>query len=74
LKKINVFGGMMPEKVIGSFQVKRLDILDEKGDVDTALMPALSEAYVRRMYELLILARTFDQFALNLQREGRLGT
>jgi len=64
----------MPEKIIGSFQVKRLDILDEKGDVDNALMPALSEAYMRRMYELLVLSRTFDQFALNLQREGRLGT
>jgi pyruvate dehydrogenase E2 component (dihydrolipoamide acetyltransferase) len=26
------------------------------------------------MYELLVLSRTFDQRALNLQREGRLGT
>ncbi len=64
----------MPERVVGSFHVKRIDILDEKGDADSALMPSLSEAYVRRMYELLILSRTFDQFALNLQREGRLGT
>jgi len=64
----------MPEKVIDSFHVKRLDILDEKGDVDGALMPSLSEAYIRRMYELIVLSRTFDQFALNLQREGRLGT
>jgi pyruvate dehydrogenase E1 component alpha subunit len=37
-------------------------------------MPPLSEAYIRRMYELIVLSRTFDQFALNLQREGRLGT
>jgi len=64
----------MPEKVIGSFQVKRLDILDEKGNADISLMPSLSEAYIRRMYELLVLSRTFDGFALNLQREGRLGT
>jgi len=64
----------MPEKIIGSFDVKRLDILDEKGDADIALMPSLSDAYVRRMYELLVLLRTFDQVALSLQREGRLGT
>jgi len=64
----------MPEKIIDSFHVRRLDILDEKGDADIALMPSLSEAYMRRMYELLVLLRTFDQIALSLQREGRLGT
>ena len=64
----------MAEKIIGSFHVRRLEILDEKGDADAALMPSLSEAYIRRMYELLVLTRTFDRVALNLQREGRLGT
>lgn len=64
----------MPEKILDSFNVRRLDILDEKGDADMALMPSMSEAYIRRMYELLVLSRTFDGFALNLQREGRLGT
>jgi len=64
----------MPEKILDSFSVRRFDILDEKGDADIALMPSMSEAYIRRMYELLVLSRTFDQFALNLQREGRLGT
>jgi pyruvate dehydrogenase E1 component alpha subunit len=64
----------MPEKIIDSFHIRRLDILDEKGDADIALMPSLSEAYMRRMYELLVLLRTFDQIALSLQREGRLGT
>ncbi|MFZ2196800.1 MAG: thiamine pyrophosphate-dependent enzyme, partial [Thermodesulfovibrionales bacterium] len=72
--KVHVFGGKMPEKIFDSFSVRRLDILDEKGDADMALMPSMSEAYVRRMYELLVLSRTFDSFALNLQREGRLGT
>jgi pyruvate dehydrogenase E1 component alpha subunit len=74
LKKSDVFGGIMPEKIIDSFYVRRLDILDEKGDADMALMPSMSEAYIRRMYELLVLSRTFDHFALDLQREGRLGT
>lgn len=64
----------MPERIIDSFSVRRLDVLDEKGDADIALMPSMSEAYIRRMYELMVLSRTFDRFALDLQREGRLGT
>ncbi len=64
----------MPEQILDSFQVKRLDILDEKGNADATLLPPFSDAELKRMYELLVLSRTFDQRALNLQREGRLGT
>ncbi len=64
----------MPERIVESFQVRRLDILDEKGNVDGALIPSLTEDELKRIYEVLVLARTFDQRALNLQREGRLGT
>jgi len=64
----------MPEKVIGSFNVKRLDILDAQGNADAALMPGLADEDLRKIYELLVLSRTFDQRALSLQREGRLGT
>lgn len=64
----------MPEQVLESFHVRRLDILDEKGNVDEALMPRIADEELRRMYELLVLCRTFDQRALSLQREGRLGT
>lgn len=63
----------MPEKTIESFTVKRLDILDEKGIADASLMPSLSDVDIKMMFELLVLSRTFDQRALNLQREGRLG-
>jgi len=64
----------MPEDVIGSFEVKRLSILKEDGDVDKDLMPNLPDDDIKRMYELLILSRTFDHYALNLHGEGRLGT
>ncbi len=64
----------MSERIIESFQIRRVEILNEKGDVDESLMPSLSDADVRRLYELLILVRTFDQRSLQLQREGRLGT
>ncbi len=64
----------MPEKTVESFSIKRLEILNEAGDADAALMPALSDAQVKELYELLVISRTFDGRALNLQREGRLGT
>lgn len=64
----------MPEKIVGTFQITRVEILDEQGNVDESLMPSLSDDDLRRVYDLFILCRTFDQRALNLQREGRLGT
>ncbi|MBZ0156150.1 MAG: pyruvate dehydrogenase (acetyl-transferring) E1 component subunit alpha [Alphaproteobacteria bacterium] len=64
----------MPEKTIESITVRRLDILDEQGNADASLLPPLSAEEIKRMYALLVLARTFDQRALSLQREGRIGT
>ena len=64
----------MPEELLASFAVKRLGVLDEHGNVDEALMPTLSAAEIRRIYEAMVLARTFDERAMALQREGRLGT
>jgi len=64
----------MPEEVRATFAVRYLSILDENGNVDEPLMPPLSDAEIRRMYEAMVLARTFDDRALALQREGRLGT
>src|SRR3990172_5024909 len=64
----------MPEKIVESFNVKRLDILDEKGNADESLMPPLSDEQIKRMYEIMVLSRAFDQRALSLQRDGRIGT
>lgn len=64
----------MGERIIESFQVKRIEILDERGKADESLMPALPDSDIRRIYELLLQSRIFDQHALKLQREGRLGT
>ena len=64
----------MPEEILASFEVRRLSILDETGKVDAALMPQFSDAEIVHMYEAMVLARTFDERAVALQREGRLGT
>ncbi|MDA8091445.1 MAG: pyruvate dehydrogenase (acetyl-transferring) E1 component subunit alpha [Nitrospiraceae bacterium] len=64
----------MPEKTIGSFEIKRLEILDEEGNADKSIMPALSIEELKNLYEMMHLSRAFDERALSLQREGRLGT
>lgn len=64
----------MPNEALSQFTTMRLSILDENGIADESLLPSLSPDEIRRMYELMLLARTFDQRALALQREGRLGT
>jgi pyruvate dehydrogenase E1 component alpha subunit len=64
----------MPKKVIETFQVERLQILDEAGNCDETLRPALDSDQIKDLYEWMVLARTFDEKAFKLQREGRLGT
>jgi pyruvate dehydrogenase E1 component alpha subunit len=64
----------VPRKTVKSFGVERLQILDEHGGCDEELRPPLSDAQIRSLYEWMILARTFDEKAFKLQREGRLGT
>ena len=64
------------KKVIESFQVEYLQILDEDGNVDQELLKELklSNATNKKMYEFMVLTKKFDEAALSLQREGRLGT
>ncbi len=64
----------MPKRVLKEFKVEYLQILDENGNCDEALMPELSNDEIRKIYEMLVLIRTFDQKAFNMQRQGRLGT
>jgi pyruvate dehydrogenase E1 component alpha subunit len=64
----------MPIETIGKFDVTRLGILDASGTADASLMPELTQAEWKRFFETMVLARTFNQRALSLQREGRIGT
>lgn len=64
----------MSEHIIASFELKRLEILDVSGQVDAAAMPDLGGEEMLRLYEFMVLSRDFDQRAVSLQREGRLGT
>jgi pyruvate dehydrogenase E1 component alpha subunit len=64
----------MPMVVTEEFKVSMLKVLDEEGNCDNALKPDLTDDQIKRLYELMILTRTFDDLALKLQREGRIGT
>ena len=64
----------MPKRVLEEFKIEYLQILDENGNCDEALMPKLSNDEIKKLYETLILVRVFDQKAFNMQRQGRLGT
>ncbi len=61
-------------KTLKKFEVKRLEILNQNGKCDSKLMPKLNKEEIKKLYEYMILTRVFDNKALKLQRQGRLGT
>ncbi len=62
------------EKTIADFEVKHLMVLDEFGKVDAKLMPKLPQLKLVELYSLMVLSRKFDEKALSLQKQGRIGT
>ncbi len=64
----------MPLQKLADFSVYRLSILDENGQVDEKLMPRLTNAQFLDFYSWMVLLRAFDDKALKLQRQGRIGT
>jgi pyruvate dehydrogenase E1 component alpha subunit len=53
---------------------KTLQILDENGTLDEEFAPNFSDDKLRSFYRWAVFARIADQKALNLQRQGRMGT
>jgi pyruvate dehydrogenase E1 component alpha subunit len=51
-----------------------LSILDEHGEVDLNLEPAIETPLLLRLHRTMLLARRFDERLLSLQRQGRIGT
>ena len=51
-----------------------LRILDPEGRVQEELRPALPDARIRELYERMTVMRLADRMAMNLQREGGMGT
>ncbi len=64
----------MPRSRVYQAVTERLEILDTEGRVDDALMPELDPSRIRDLYRDMVLMRAFDDKALKLQRQGRMGT
>jgi pyruvate dehydrogenase E1 component alpha subunit len=64
----------MPRKVLESFNVSYLQILDPEGHLDRDLEPPLPPDALRTLYRFMVLARQLDLRMLSLQRQGRMGT
>ena len=64
----------MPRTRVYEAVTERLEILDTEGAVDDALMPKIEPDRIRGLYREMVRMRTFDDKALKLQRQGRMGT
>ncbi len=64
----------MPKDVIERFELEFLQIINEQGVFDSALLPTFKDSDFKKIFETMVLVRTFNQRALSLQREGRIGT
>ena len=64
----------MPIETIGNFSVRKITVIDEKGNVDESLMPDISNKDMDMLYRYMRLSRMFDEKCIKLQRQGRLGT
>ena len=54
--------------------IGHLSILDEHGDLDQDLEPAIPDELLLKLHRAMLLARRFDERMLSLQRQGRIGT
>jgi pyruvate dehydrogenase E1 component alpha subunit len=64
----------MPKETLKKFSIASLSILNESGEIDPALEPSLTPQKLKRIYEEMVRAREFDNRAMALQRQGRMGT
>jgi pyruvate dehydrogenase E1 component alpha subunit len=64
----------MPRTTVYDAVTERLEILDTEGRIDHDLMPDLAPEVIESMYRNMVLMRAYDDKALKLQRQGRMGT
>jgi pyruvate dehydrogenase E1 component alpha subunit len=55
-------------------KIDHMQILNERGELDNALEPAIEAPTLQKLHRTMLLARRFDERLLSLQRQGRIGT
>jgi len=64
----------MVRKTVFKGSVDYLQILDEKGNIDKKEDPKLKTDLLKSMFEWMLYTRAYDEKAVKLQRQGRMGT
>jgi pyruvate dehydrogenase E1 component alpha subunit len=64
----------VPIRSLASYGIDRVEVMDQEGHVDEALLPALSSEKMLALYGHMVLTRQFDERMFKLQRQGRMGT
>jgi len=64
----------MTKDIIERFEVDFLQVVNEQGEADAELAAVFKDSELKIIFEKMVLARAFNQRALSLQREGRIGT
>jgi len=64
----------MPRTPVVTATIERLEILAPDGSVDEALLPELPDEEMVGLYREMVRMRAFDEKAVKLQRQGRMGT
>jgi pyruvate dehydrogenase E1 component alpha subunit len=65
---------MPRNKIDLPYAVEYLSVLNEKGELDKELEPAVPEELLFKLHKAMLLGRRFDERLLSLQRQGRIGT
>ena len=64
--------GLLVEKEVFSGSIKYYQVMDENGNIDSALLPEyVDDSKILEMLKYMVLARELDAKALSLQRQGR---
>jgi pyruvate dehydrogenase E1 component alpha subunit len=64
----------MPRRVLKSFTIDYLQILDQNGQVDKDLDPKIPDNDLKALYRTMLKARLVDDRMYKLQAQGRMGT
>ena len=65
---------MQRETISVDEKIAYLSILNQEGQLDLTLEPAIEPADLLKLHHTMLLARRFDERLLDLQRQGRIGT
>ena len=61
-------------KKIADFSIEYMQVLDENGVADAKLDPKLDNDLLKKMFELMLFTKLFDDKCISLQRQGRMFT